>query len=542
MSKLVQYLRKHIAGEVINDPKVLDYFSIDGSIFAVPPRLVVYPRHETDVRKLLKFGWQMANRGQYLPITARGRGTDQAGASLGPGIILVLPAHMNKLIGFRKTDVVVQPGLNYGDLQSTLHSHGRFLPPYPSSMDFSSLGGAVANNACGEKSLKYGSTKRYVKELNLVLSNGQLVNVSKLTAKELSRKKGQSDFEGEIYRQLDGLLLDNEQVINQARRGVSKNAAGYALWDIRGPDGSFDLTKLIVGSQGTLGVVTEITFSTAVYNPQTHLLTAFFKNLNHVGEAVQRLKRLEPSAIEIVDYYLLDFVKKHHPTQLEGIVENELPKAILLIEFDDDNGRRRANKAKQAEKLISDLAMQVRLSTDPGEQEDIWKLRHSAAAIIWQDRGKKKALPIIEDGVVPAEKLPEFLKKVYSLFKRHGLAVAIWGHAGDGNFHMQPFLDLANTGDRQRVFKLMDQFYRMVINMGGTTSGEHNDGRLRGAYLKDLYGTEIYSLFEQVKKIFDPFNILNPGVKVGVEKKDLLPMLRTEYSMPHLYDHIPHLT
>lgn len=542
MSKLTEYLRAHIAGEVLNDQDVLKYFSVDGSVFKIMPRLVIYPRHEDDIRKALRFGWQVAEKGQYLPITARGKGTDQAGAAIGEGVVLVMPAHLNKHIGFSGTDVVVQPGMVYGDLQRTLHSHGRFLPPYPSSIDFSSVGGAVANNACGEKSLKYGATKEYVKSLNVVLANGQLIKAEKISPKELNRKKGLTDLEGEIYRQLDGLLEDKEQLIKQAQRHVSKNAAGYDLWNVKGKDGSFDLSKLIVGSQGTLGVVTEITFSTEAYNPQTHLMTVFVDELDKITSSVAKLDKLKPSAVEIVDYHLLSFVRQHFPAQLEGIIEGDPPKAMLIIEFDDANARNRERKAKKAEKLMHEVSDQVRVTTNLQEQDHIWKLRHSAAAVIWQDKGTKKALPIIEDGVVPVEKLHEFLEQVYALFKKHKLDIAVWGHAGDGNFHLQPFLDLNNVGDRQLMFKLMDKFYEMVIGMGGSTSGEHNDGRLRGAYLKQLYGVEMYQIFEQVKKIFDPYNILNPGVKVGVDKDKLMPLLRHEYSMPHLYDHMPHLS
>lgn len=540
MSKLAQYLAQHLEGEVLEHPGVLNYFSVDGSIFTLKPRLAVYPAHETDVRKILKFGWQIAEKGQYLPITPRGKGTDQAGAAIGEGIIMVLPAHLNKLIGFDKTDVVVQPGMLYGDLQRTLNSHGRFLPPYPSSMDFSTLGGAIANNASGEKSVKYGSTKNYVKGLKMVLADGQVIEARKLSAKELNRKKGQTNLEGQIYRQLDGLLEDNDELIRQAQRHVSKNAAGYSLEDIKSKDGGFDLTKLIVGSQGTLGVVTEATFDTEAYNPTPDMLTAWFDDIAKSAEAVQKLQVLKPSAIELVDRNLLEVLRKDSPAVLEAAGIGEvLPEIVLLVEFDDASARARDHKAKRAHKILESLATERRIIPNYLEQGNDWKLRRSAAAVMSQDKGAKKALPIIEDGVVPLDKMPEFLAKVYALFKRHHLDIAVWGHAGDANFHMQPFLDLGNVGDRQKVFKLMDEFYAMVIALGGSTSGEHNDGRLRGSYLKELYGGEMYHIFEQVKKIFDPYNILNPGVKIGVERDKLLGMLRNEYSMPHLYDHLP---
>lgn len=540
MSKLAEHLRRHLTGEVLDTRDVRDYFSTDGGIFRVPPRIVAYPHNPTDVRKIVRFSWQLAEQGKKLPITARGKGTDQGGAAVGSGLMLVLPAHMNRLLGFDKTDVSVQPGMLFGDLQRTLHSHNRFLPPYPSSVEYSTIGGAVANDTAGEKSLRYGSMRNYVRSLEVVLANGQLVSAQKLNKRELNRKKGQADFEGEIYRQLDGLLEDNAQLIENARPQVSKNSAGYALWDVRGKDGSFDLSKLIIGSQGTLGVVTEITLATEPYSPQTHLLAAFFDSIHKAGEAVTALQKLNPSAMEVVDVKLLEFLQRTKPQQLEGIIEGKLPEVVVLVEFDDIKLKNQKRQAKRAKKILSGYAKQVRLSTEPTEQERLWQIRRSAAAVIWQDQGTKKALPIIEAAIVPKEKFSDFLDQTHKLLAKYHLDAAIWGHAGDANLHMQPFLDLGNVGDRQAVFKLMDEFYEMVIAMGGSTAGEHGDGRIRAPYLKDMFGPEMYELFAQVKKIFDPHNILNPGVKIGVSREDIMPLVRNEYSMKHLYDHMPH--
>lgn len=538
-NKLVNHLQKHISGEVMAGDDALDYFSTDGSIFTVRPKTIIYPRETTDVRKAVRFSWQLAEHGKQLPITARGKGTDQGGGALGEGMMLVFPAHMNKVKALDKEDAVVQPGVIYGDLQRTLHGHKRFLPPYPSSIDFSTIGGAIANNACGEKTVKYGCTRDYVKSLQVVLANGKLITAEKISKKELNRKQGLHDLEGEIYRKIDGLIEDNADLIANSVPDVSKNAAGYNLWDVKGDDGSFDLSKLFVGSQGTLGVVTEATLKTEPYNPDTHLIAAFFDDLEKAGEAVLRLGELGPSAMEVVDYHLLDFLRKHHPQQLENLIQGELPQIVLLIEFDDHKKSKRKRKAKKASQILDGLVASQFMTTDLQEQEHLWKIRHSAAAVIWQNQGKKKALPIIEDAVVPVGKMPEFLRQTYELFDRYQLDIAVWGHAGNANFHMQPFLDLGNVGDRQTVFKLMDDFYHMVIEMGGCTCGEHNDGRLRAPYLPDLYGQEMYELFRRVKDICDPYGILNPGVKIDVDQEAVKSLLRDEYSMEHLYDHLP---
>lgn len=518
----------------------LKYFSTDGSVFEVKPSIVMYPRNTADVRKAAKFVWQLAERGHVVPITARGKGTDQAGAALGEGLMMVFPAHMNKILELDRGTVTVQPGLIYSKLEQTLHTHGRFLPPYPSSIEFSTLGGAVANNAAGEKTVKYGATRRYVEKLNVVLANGELIHTERLSKRELKKKQQLQSFEGEIYRNIDELINQNWQLIQQRQAlGVSKNASGYDLASVKKPDGSLDLTPLFVGSQGTLGIVTQIKLKTEQYNPKTTLLAAFFDDIHKADMAASQLLNTKPSALEMVDDNLLQFVRKHNPNQLKGIIEGDIPQFVLLVEYDDASERVRKKRARQARKILDQYSHEYHLTTDTHEQEMLWKIRHSAAAIIWQTVGTSKSLPIIEDGIVPRERFVEYIDGVYHLFDKYGLDVALWGHAGDANLHMQPFLDLANAEDRKRVFKIADDYYRMVLKLGGSTSGEHNDGRLRAPYLPYVYGKEMYELFRSVKHIFDPHNMLNPGVKIDVKQTDLMKQLRYEYAMEHLYDHMP---
>jgi FAD/FMN-containing dehydrogenase len=540
MEKVAQYLRNHILGEVTTAKDVLDYFSTDGSVLTLRPKVVVYPRRSSDIRKLTRFTWQLAEKGTSIPITARGRGTDQAGGAIGNGVMLAFPAHMNRLMEIGKDYVIVQPGINYRTLQDILHAHGRFLPPYPSSIDFSTIGGAVANNAGGQNTLKYGMTRDYVESLEVVLANGEIITTGRLSKRELNKKMGETSFEAEIYRQLDGLLSDNAEIIKDKQMQTSKNSAGYELASVKGKDGSLDLTPLFVGSQGTLGIITKVKLRTEVYNTDTQLILAYFDDMEKAGSAVKELKKLNPSTIELVDKHLLDFVHKTSPKQLGSLLEEPFPKIVLIIEFDDNSKTARNNKQKKARKLLQKYAFELIHTDDIHEQEIIWKLRHSAAAISSHDsENGAKALPIIEDGVVPDEKLTEFLDHIYDTFRKYNLETAVWGHAGNANLHTQPFLNLAKTEDRQKLFKIMDEYYGEVIKMGGSTSGEHSDGRLRAPYLKELFGEEMYSIFEKVKKIFDPYNTLNPNVITGVEKKDLAPMLRREYSMRHLYDHLP---
>jgi FAD/FMN-containing dehydrogenase len=543
MNKVAHYLQEHLIGEVMTSVDARRYFANDASIFSIPPAVVVYPRNENDVRKAARFTWQLAERGRVIPMTARGAGTDQSGAAIGPGIVMVFPAHLNRILELdgKSGTVTVEPGINYAKLQQTLHTHSRFLPPFPASMEYSTIGGAIANNASGEKSVKYGSTKNYVKRLRVVLANGEVIETRRLSKRELGKKLGQATFEGELYRNLDTLIEENASVIKDISFNVTKNAAGYDLAGVKRKDGSFDLTPLIVGSQGTLGIVTEATLDTELHNPTTTLVAALFDDIQVAEQVVIELRKFPemPSAIEMVDSHLLDFVYAHNPNQLKDILQPPFPKIVLLIEFDSHSERTQKRLGKKTVKLLTKYQVPYQIETDAQKKEELWKIRHSAASVLSHIEGNAKALPIIEDGVVPIDQFKDYMAAVYELFRKYNLQVALWGHAGDANVHMQPFLDLAQVGDRQKVFRLLEDYYNLVISMGGSTSGEHNDGRLRGPYLEKLYGVQVYDLFTKVKQIFDPYGTLNSGVKVNVTLEDIKPLLRQEYNLAHLYQHLP---
>ena len=530
-------------GEVMTGSDARQYFSTDASIFRLAPSIIVYPRNENDVRKVARFTWQLAERGRAVPITARGSGTDLTGAAIGAGIIMVFPAHMNRILELdSKAGVAtVEPGMNFGRLQEALHTHGRFLPPYPASFEYSTIGGAVANNAAGEKSHKYGNTQKFVRGLHLVLANGEVIEAHRISKRELGKKLGLATLEGEIYRSLDALIEENQQLIKTLPIQVTKNTAGYAIEKVKHKDGSFDITPLIVGAQGTLGVVTEIEIETEPYNPDATVIAAQFDDLSVAEKIIKNLRKSSdlPSAIELVDGQLLQLIKDQNPNLLRGTLDGPLPKLILIIEFDNPNERLQKRLAKKLIKQLNHDNVPFRQEIDPPRREDLWRIRDYAAAALSYTQGKAKALPFIEDGIVPVERFGDYLRGIYEIFERNGVKAAVWGHAGDANLHMQPLIDLGQVGDRQLIFKLMNEYYRMVIDMGGSTSGQHGDGRLRGPLLPELYGADMYALFQKIKKIFDPYNSFNPGVKMDVGLNDIKPLMRDEYTLKHLYDHLP---
>lgn len=543
MNKVAHYLQEHLDGEVMTSSDARRYFATDGSILQLAPDVIVYPRSESDVRKTARFTWQLAERGRVIPLTARGSGTDQSGAALGEGIIMAFPAHMNRVLEYdgKSGVLVAEPGANYGKIQQTLITHGRFLPPFPASLEYSTIGGAVGNNAAGEKSIKYGSTIEYVRGLRVVLANGEVIETGPLNKRELNKKLGLTTFEGEVYRAVDALIEEHRSTIEKTMLGVTKNATGYNLIDVRGADGTFDLTPLLVGAQGTLGVVTEVILDTEPHNINTSLYMAQFDDIAKAAEAVLKLRKLPglPSAIEMVDDNLLNLVSELNANQLKGLLKKPYPRVVLLVEFDDLNDRTQKKLGKRAEKIFGDLATESVLETDRKAQEKLWRLRHMSSVVAANTDGKSRAIPFIEDGIVPVGSLADFLQDLYDLFAKTNIRPAVWGHAGDGNLHVLPYLNLAEVGDRQKLFKLMTEYYEIIKKYKGAASGENNDGRLRAPLLQDFYDAEIYEVFRKLKRIFDPHGTMNPGVKIDVNQNDVKQMLRSEYSLNHLYNHMP---
>ena len=530
-------LQSHLLGSVTDSPDALEHFSTDQSIFEAAPEAVVYPQNTADVRKTVQFAADRAAAGRPLPVVPRGKGSDQGGAAIGEGLQVVFPAHMNKLLRLDTNTVTVQPGILFETLQQTLFTHGRFVPQCPAGASYSTVGGVVASDGGGQASLKYGSIRQAVRQLKVVLADGSLIETGRIGARELNRKKGLSTLEGDIYRGLDSLLLDNADLIEHRRIKDVPNTAGYDLWDVRGPGGTFDLSQVIIGSQGTLGLITEITLATHPHNPRTTLLVGFFDSLARAGEAVARLRELAPSAIELVDRPLLEFHREQRPSDLAGLVPDAMPNLVLLVEFNNYSQFAQKLRSTRAARIMRRHGGSVRISADPVEQVALWKIRRAPVAS-WLAAGPHKALPFMEDAAVPVEKLPQLLEKTYKLLKKHDLKPAIWGHAGSGNLRLQPRLDLSKKKDVERLFTLEREYAQLVISLGGTPSATQNDSLLRAASLSHLYGEEFFKLLVATKAIFDPLNILNPTHKTGATAEYARAHLRAEFITRRLHDYL----
>ena len=546
MNKVAHYLQEHLIGEVFTSPDTRSYFATDGSIMRVVPSLVVYPRNENDMRKTARFTWQLAERGRVIPITARGMGTDVGGAAIGSGISLVFPAHMHKILELdpKSGIVAVQPGANFGKMQQTLHTHGRFVPVFPQSVEYTSVGGAVANNCSGERSGKYGSARDYVKGLRVVLANGELIETGRITKRELSKKIGLASLEGEIYRAIDTLIEDNKDVIKNMPPLPKINSAGYALADVKRKDGSFDLTPLIVGSQGTLALISEIVFDSEAYNPETSVMTATFSTRASALEAAAELAKMSdgPAVIDFIDKHLLEEIYRVNPQLLKEVIETPLPEMMLYVEFDDDSTRQQKRLAKKARKIIEKHNGFLAIANEEHDIDRLKAVRDSGATMWTHVEGSARGLPIIDDAVVPPAQLLAFLGGIDEMMQRYNqLVYAVSGSALSGVVHVLPHLDMSQIGDRQKVFRFIDEFYTLVISLGGSISADHGDGRIRGSLLVNQYGEKIVDLFEQVKKSFDPYGILNPGVKIGITLEEVKPILRSDYSARQNLQHMPRM-
>ena len=505
MSKVAHYLQEHLLGEVTASPEVRRHFSHDASILRMTPALVVYPRGENDIRKTARFSWQLAHRGRLMPITARGGGSNTSGAALGSGIMLVLTAHMNKILTLdtKKEVVAVEPGAIYDKLEQTLYTHGLFLPPYPASQAYATIGGGIATNAIGEKSVKYGNTRRYVEQLRVVLANGEVIETGRLSKRELNRKLGLATFEGEIYRALDVLLEENEQLINAERQRIKAvhNAAGYNIFEIRAGK-HFDLTPLFVGSQGTLGIVTEATLSVVPHNPITRMAAVSLNDLNDLSELLPKILHLRPSICDMLNKAAIDLVLGINPSQLAGIFDIPNAAIHLFVEFDNSKDSDQKKALKKIRKMTEKLGGVCQIAESPEDLDKIWKARHSVTAILNQSQGQAKAVPIAEDVCVPAVNLVEFLLRADEIYKANGLTPAAWGHAGDGVVRMQPMLDIGQVGDRQKLFKTSEALYGAAIEMGGSLTAAAGDGRIRAYFLSRQHSPDFYNLLKRVKKIW----------------------------------------
>ena len=559
-------------GDIEDSEETLVKYSHDASLLEVRPKLVLFPKDSEDVKNLVQ--WVKENKDKYadqkrnkdfvnLSITARCAGTDMSGGAIGESLILDFTRHMNKLIVFSGNTITVQPGMFYRDFEKITLEKGMILPCYTASKSLNAMGGMYGNNSAGERTLKYGQTENYIVYAKVVFADGKEYVVKLLTQNELVKKIAQNDFEGNVYKNIYELINKNKEEIAQAKPQVHKNSSGYYLWNVlvgssgkdfqsRGspdllsprakaqkffPDEPlFDLNKLLVGSQGTLGIATEITFKLVPENKYSKLVVIFMNDVEPLGRLVDEILFLKPETLEAYDDKTMKLAVKFFPDFLKtkgflGIIKlmwsflpeffmlltSGFPKLILLAEFAGSSETEVNEQCIKLEEKIKNFKLKVHITESQTEANKYWDIRRESFALLRKHVKGKRTAPFIDDIIVRPEFLPKFLPELKAILSQYDLIFTLAGHAGDGNFHIIPLMDFSRPDTAKIIRELGEKVYELVIKYHGSITAEHNDGLIRTPYLEKMYGVKMTSIFREIKNIFDQKNIFNPGKKVATQ-------------------------
>ena len=557
-------IKKFFKGEAENDEKTLMKYSHDASLLEVRPKLVLFPKDSEDVKNLVK--WINENKEKYpdLSITARCAGTDMSGGAIGESIILDFTRYMNKLISFVDNKITVQPGMFYRDFEKLTLEKGFILPCFTASKTINAMGGMFGNNSAGERTLKYGKTEDYILETKIIFSDGNEYAVKPLSRLNLDNKVAQGDFEGNIYKNIFELINKNEAEIKLAKPNVHKNSAGYYIWNVIKNQNSknfsdsdfFDLNKLLVGSQGTLGIATEITFKLVPDNKHSKLVAIFMKDLTSLGELVDEILELNPETLESYDDKTMKLAVQFFPDFLRAkgffgtlkliwgfmpeffmLLTGGFPKLILLAEFAGDNEADVNEKCIKLREKIKHFKLKVHIVKSEIEADKYWNIRRESFTLLRKHVKGMRTAPFIDDIIVRSEFLPKFLPELNNVLNKYKLTYTLAGHAGDGNFHIIPLMDFRRSDTAKIIMELSEKVYDLVMKYYGSITAEHNDGLIRTPYLKKMYGENIIKIFAEIKKIFDPRNIFNSGKKVAAASVNGLSVERAgtkEYIATHI--------
>ncbi len=544
MSKIAQYLNEHILGEVVTDEATRRAFSTDASVLTLMPEMVAYPRVANDIRKIARFSWQLAEKGHTMAITARGGGSDQTGGAIGKGVIVNTTAHMNTIfeLDAKQRLIRLQPGVTFKTLNDALALHGLQVPSYPSSASYSTVGGAIAKNASGLLSGKYGATDAWVNQLEVVLANGDVLQTGRVSKRDLNRKKGLQTFEGEIYRQIDNLITDNEKLIDDKVYERVRNNLGYSgIARVKEKDGSFDLAPLFLGSQGTLGIVSEIILKAEFLNHKQTVAIAAFETYDAARDAIDDLDKLDPSVLEVMDAALFENAiarGKKYSFYTEATEKHPIG-AVILFVFDDMNDRAQKKKLKKARKLLEVRKAYVKAAEDEPTRLELLAVRDVSWVAVNPGGDGLSAPPLLDGAYVPLERFEDFAQAVDHLAKKYHVELPLYGHALEGVFHARPVLEMHKIGDKQKVFKLLADYANLVTAHSGHLIGENAEGRMKAPFAFKELDDDVIDLYAAVKDVFDPHGILNPGVKQPVELKSLVAALRHDYDMAAFANYSP---
>ncbi len=546
---IITDIRTFFKGELRDDDAALAKASRDASIFEVRPRLVARPKNAEDLKRLVRWAVAAKKKDKGISLTARSGGTDMTGGPLTRSIVVDMNAHLNKFLGLTEKkgksakglptegEARVQPGMFYRKFEKRTLAHRLIMPSYPASREICTVGGMVSNNSGGEKTLLYGKTEDYIAELKMVLADGDEHVFRPLGRAELGKKLKEKSLEGDIYRKVHRLIERNYRIIMAARPDVSKNSAGYYLWNVWDKEKKvFDLTRLLVGSQGTLGFVTEITFKLVRPNPHSLMAVIFLRDMGMIAEITNALLKFKPESLECYDDKTLKLAIRFFPAilarvktgwlkflwsflpDLEMLVrEHGMPKLVILAELTGESEKEIRPRLQSLEKAMRKFGVVMHLTGHEPEEKKYWTIRRESFNLLRQHVHGQHTLPVVDDVIVQPRHLPKFLPELQAILAKYKdkMTATLAGHNGDGNFHVIPLMDFKDPKARAMVPKVMDEVYALVLKYKGSITAEHNDGLIRTPYLQKMYGRKVTGLFKEVKRIFDPQGVFNPGKKVG---------------------------
>jgi len=519
MNKLAQYLNQHLVGEVLVDPRVLERFSTDNSPLTITPEMVVYPRTTNDIRKLLRFVSQLAEKGHQLPVTARGYGTNGTGAAIGSGVIVSLSSHMNTIFEYdtKQRLVRLQPGTSTRSLKNALRLQGTSMSFIEFDETDSTIGGLISNS-----STVY--SRNSVDQLEVVLANGDNIQTKRLSKRELNKIKGKQGFEADVYRGIDGIIDENKELINQLD---DKNMSGYAsIADVKRKDGSLDLTPLFLGSQGTLGIVSEMILKSEYVSESKSIVVGAFSDPANARDALDDLTKIKPAFVQYFDTATLEAARNSGKTF--GFSEEVNNPTVVVALFDDISARSQAKKVKKTCKAFKKYEGNVSSSDDMYDSE--FASVFSIVSLSEQTDDQHTAIPMMDHAYVPLDRFEDFSASLFELSKKMKVELPLHGQPLDGLWTVRPKVNLKTIGGKQAVFKLIEEFAQLVQRSGGYLTGGHGEGRLQTYSSYKTIDDEVQQLYRQIKDLFDPAGILNSEVKQKVEVKDLVKNLRSTFT------------
>lgn len=514
--------RQHIAedlsglvrGDVFADDVHVQMYASDASNYQIIPLCVVRPVSTDDVAAVVKYAAE-----HRISVHARGAGTGLAGESLGSGIVIDFACHMRRVLRTDYDQITVQPGLVHERLNAFLRKSGRQFGPDPATSHVTTMGSVVSVDGSGSRFLVHGSTRRHVQRLSVVLADGTVLDVGREPLVD-GVSRDPIDRKRELINQLVDVLRRDADLIRKHQPKSLVNRSGYHLLDVLGPT-CLDLPRLLTGSEGTLALFTEITLATQPLPRHSSAALLFFESLDKAARAVSEIQAFRPSACDLMDRRHLSLAREKEP-RYDGVLP-ETAEALLFVEVEGNDVSEVRDRMRQLVERVRHrrrLAFDSRIATGDEELRFFWLLARKTTPTLLRLKGSTRALPFVEDFAIPPDALSKTLVELQNILKRHQVTATLFAHAGHGQLHLRPFLDLSDPGHIRTMEALAEDIYTAVWNVGGTISGEHADGLSRSSFVERQYG-DLYRTFRDVKRIFDPHNIFNPG-KVITDQSDLL--------------------